>query len=401
MLQNQCQQTLLFKIIFRVHFPKTPVFSNKCYSSIYIKILYLSGGTVDITVHEVKRDGTLEELDHASGGAWGGTYVDQSFREMLEDIVSKGTLEGFAKAHTADYIEMFRDFETKKRNVPEDPSGKITVKLPISLVEFFEGDDEENEGAFKNAISGSRYKNKVVFVKDKIRITNEAFKAFFQNAGDGIVKHVKDLLRSPKVRGTNTILMVGGFSESSLLQNIVRKEFPQCRVIIPQEAGLSVLKGAVIFGHKPKTIVGRVAKCTYGVKVSELFKEGVHKPEKKFQAEGEDRCKDIFSKHVTKGDALKVDQIQSQSDYFPVYRNQKTIAFAVHTSSKNTPQYTDEHECKYIGTMNVTLQNPSKGSEGVECQMIFGGTELQLVCIEKSTKNRTTANFDFLDKSSS
>ena len=39
--------------------------------------MYVSGGTIDITVHEVQFDGHLKELYHANGGAWGGTFVDQ------------------------------------------------------------------------------------------------------------------------------------------------------------------------------------------------------------------------------------------------------------------------------------------------------------------------------------
>jgi len=38
------------------------------------------GGTVDITVHEVKVCGGLRELYKANGGNWGGTYVDKAFR---------------------------------------------------------------------------------------------------------------------------------------------------------------------------------------------------------------------------------------------------------------------------------------------------------------------------------
>lgn len=48
-----------------------------------------SGGTVDITVHEVMVGGTLRELHKASGGAWGGTKVDESFRQFLIKLVGK------------------------------------------------------------------------------------------------------------------------------------------------------------------------------------------------------------------------------------------------------------------------------------------------------------------------
>lgn len=45
-----------------------------------------SGGTVDITVHEVLPDRQLKELFKASGGAWGGTRVDDAFWEFLSKL---------------------------------------------------------------------------------------------------------------------------------------------------------------------------------------------------------------------------------------------------------------------------------------------------------------------------
>lgn len=51
--------------------------------------IYMSGGTVDITVHEVMDGGKLNELHKASGGAWGGTKVDESFRQFIIKLVGK------------------------------------------------------------------------------------------------------------------------------------------------------------------------------------------------------------------------------------------------------------------------------------------------------------------------
>ena len=50
----------------------------------------ISGGTVDITVHEVMSNGNLKEIHAASGGAWGGTKVDDAYEKFLIDIM--GTL---------------------------------------------------------------------------------------------------------------------------------------------------------------------------------------------------------------------------------------------------------------------------------------------------------------------
>lgn len=50
---------------------------------------------MDITVHEVMEGGHLKELHKASGGAWGGTKVDDAFHKLLVDIVGKCCLNHF------------------------------------------------------------------------------------------------------------------------------------------------------------------------------------------------------------------------------------------------------------------------------------------------------------------
>ena len=46
---------------------------------------FISGGTVDITAHEVLDSG-VKELHHATGGACGGSYVDKNFEALLADV---------------------------------------------------------------------------------------------------------------------------------------------------------------------------------------------------------------------------------------------------------------------------------------------------------------------------
>lgn len=43
--------------------------------------------TVDVTVHQVIMEDKLKELHRASGGAWGGTNVDQAFEQFIADLV--------------------------------------------------------------------------------------------------------------------------------------------------------------------------------------------------------------------------------------------------------------------------------------------------------------------------
>ncbi|KAH3822080.1 hypothetical protein DPMN_123850 [Dreissena polymorpha] len=61
-----------------------------------------------------------------------------------------------------------------------------------------------------------------------------------------------------------TILMVGGYSESPILQEAIKKKFPNIKIIVPPDAGLAVIKGAVIVGHCPIVNKESLSTYTYG-----------------------------------------------------------------------------------------------------------------------------------------
>ncbi|XP_061183230.1 heat shock 70 kDa protein 12B-like [Saccostrea echinata] len=353
-------------------------------------VLDAGGGTVDITVHEVKSNGNLKELDRASGGDWGGTSVDLAFKNALMEIVTEGMMEGYCHKYTADYIAMFRDFEIKKRKRTSgnDSNPKITLKIPATFIE----ECSETLGSDLTTLTNrTRYKDHLHWGSDKVRIDLPTFDSFFQPACEGIKKHLKELFQSPKVRGIKKILMVGGFSESYILQESVRKAFPDCQVIVPQEAGLAVLRGAVLFGDKPKAIESRIAKFTYGIDMSTKFDAAKHMTSKKIIVEGEEYCEDIFDRHVKRGDELIVDEAQAERSYVPLTSRQKSISFGIYTSKEDDPFYTDE--CENIGkfVVNVPLGIDDRS---VEARMIFGGTELTVEAKVVKTGDIIPAEFE-------
>ena len=97
---------------------------NRCF-------VFNKGGTIDMTVYEVKRGGKLQELNLSSRENWGGVMVDRTFKKMLTCIVGKDFLEQYCKQFTAEYVELFKDFEVKKRQRMSEnsQSGKITENL--------------------------------------------------------------------------------------------------------------------------------------------------------------------------------------------------------------------------------------------------------------------------------
>ena len=114
---------------------------------------------------------------------------------------------------------------------------------------------------------------------------------FFGGIVEKITSHVEGLLRDPKLAKCEYLFMVGGFSESRLLQNEMKKRFSK-RLFIPSDTQLAVLKGAVLFGHYPTEITSRIARKTYGYGTNAVFDPKIHEPARQFTgACGEVRCK--------------------------------------------------------------------------------------------------------------
>ncbi|XP_010220032.1 PREDICTED: heat shock 70 kDa protein 12B-like [Tinamus guttatus] len=85
-----------------------------------------------------------------------------------------------------------------------------------------------------------------------LRLSPDAMSELFQPTISQIVAHIGELLRKPEVQGVKFLFLVGGFAESPMLQHAVQAAFGgACRVVVPQDVGLTILKGAVLFGLDP------------------------------------------------------------------------------------------------------------------------------------------------------
>ena len=301
----------------------------------------------------------------------------------------------FCKDWTSDYVDIFREFETKKRNVTSGKTTKETFRLPVSIQNLYKTMKQKE---FKDAVEGcEKLKDKIKFLGDKLRVDPDIFKALFDESISNTIKHVRKLFSEKASAGTDTILLVGGFSESPFLQEAIKQNFPDKRLIIPEEAGLAVLKGAVLFGHNPLTITSRIAKCSYGVRVYRDFQDGVHPSAKKTTIEGRPKCKDVFATHVKKGQELKVNEPQSHQRYTPLSADQLSLVFDIYTSTEEEPEYVTDYSCSYLGQLEVEVPDLSGGKErGVFVNMIFGGTEIIVEAKEEKTGNKTRATFNCL-----
>lgn len=212
------------------------------------------GKTADISIYQKQSNGTYKELHRPTRGPWGGTKVDEAFDQLIIKIVGASCFQKFKDDYKVEALDIYRELETKKRTIKPESNSKITIKLPVSLVVTFE---EETGEKMKEVVQQTQFynANKMTWQVDKLRMEADLFKWLFRQPINMLVEHLQQLMATKNLSDVSTLLMVGGLSESPIMQDAIMKAFPVKRVIVPVDAGLAVLKGAVLFGHQSNTIL--------------------------------------------------------------------------------------------------------------------------------------------------
>ena len=109
-----------------------------------------------------------------------------------------------------------------------------------------------------------------------LRLSTQLMADLFRPTLDHICSQIEEVLRSPRL-AIQYMFLVGGFSQSLMLQQRVRGQFQgRVKVVVPQGVGLTTLRGAVLYGLDPSLVVSRRSKHTIGVGVLKRFQPGQH-----------------------------------------------------------------------------------------------------------------------------
>ncbi|KAM6076858.1 heat shock 70 kDa protein 12B [Chlamydotis macqueenii] len=354
------------------------------------------GGTVDLTVHQIEKpQGTLKELYKASGGPYGAVGVDLAFEQLLCHIFGEDFIATFKAKRPAAWVDLTIAFEARKRAAAPSRASPLNISLPFSFIDFYRKHRGQNvETALK--------KSNVNFVKwssqGMLRMSAEAMAELFQPTISQIIKHIDDLLKKPEVQGVKFLFLVGGFAESAMLQHAVQAAFgPACRVIIPQDVGLTILKGAVLFGLDPAIVRVRRSPLTYGVGVLNKFVEGKHPPEKLLVKEGKAWCTDIFEKFVSVDQSVALGEVVQRS-YCPARPGQRKTIINIYCCASDDVVYITDPGVRKCGTVSLELEAPgeARGRREIRASMQFGDTEIKVTAMDLRTAKTVRATIDFL-----
>ena len=320
--------------------------------------------------------------------------MDAALEQLFIDIVDEDVWKAFRNKHGGDYFDIFREFEVKKRTVKSksDQEQKFYIKYPLALKELFE---KMKGKSFKVAVDDNEmYRGRMKTTADKIKIDPQLVIGLFRDPLDKLVEHMRYILSLPNIKGTKTFLLVGGFSESPIVQETIKASFPKCKTIVPGEAGLSVLKGAVLFGHQPKAVSSRIAKSTYGIAISKPFIDGHHPCDKRYTCASGVMCRDIFHKYVEAGESVDLDEVQSLP--FSMARGASRSRVRVYTSTDSDPMFVTDDSCSLLGELIINLEDLDLSASSVSVGLTFGGTEVAVEAKEKTSGKTFKTKFDFL-----
>ncbi|XP_060943126.1 heat shock 70 kDa protein 12A isoform X2 [Limanda limanda] len=389
------------------------------------------GGTVDLTVHQIRLpEGHLKELYKASGkkthsvtqgglallsvrsltltkcsdqsrsplfpgGPYGSIGIDYEFEKLLCKIFGQDFIDQFKIKRPAAWVDLMIAFESRKRAAAPERTNPLNINLPFSFIDYY----KKFRG---HSVEHALRKSNVDFVKwssqGMLRMSPDAMNSLFKPTIDHIIQHLTELFEKPEVSDIKFLFLVGGFAESPLLQHAVQNMLQgRSRIIIPHDVGLTILKGAVLFGLDPSIIKVRRSPLTYGVGVLNRFVEGKHPPEKLLVKDGTRWCTDVFDTFIAADQSVALGENVKRS-YTPAKPSQQVIVIHVYCSEKERVGFISEPGVRKCGTLRLDVSGTESTAPRREIQtlMQFGDTEIRAMAVDVSTGRTVKASIDFL-----
>lgn len=335
--------------------------------------------------------GCVKELHHATGGDHGGIAVDEEFVDLFEDVFSKRFLDVFRQENPGQWLQLTTDFERKKRLVGPTDSTSTNLPLPWALGDSYQrvmgrGVEEAFQPCRRAGVS---------FQSGMVCVGAELMRQLFGRVLLRIVAHLRKLLALPALQQVRYLFLVGGFSESPLLQRRLIEEFgARFTVLVPEEPSLAVVRGAVRFGHYPEAISARVAPCTYGFKRCPVFELGVHDSRRRVVVDGVARCSGVFHRLVCRGEELPRDTCHHHT-VRPVSGEQTTATIMLLSAPAADVCYVDEEGVQELGQLQVKW--PGRGMDReLTIDISFGDTEIYVKATTSPLGHSVATSLDFL-----
>ena len=295
-----------------------------------------------------------------------------------------------------DWLEMMRGFENIKRNIDHTHTDFCLFSLKQSVFDVYEGLQIVD---LKKCFGNNTYARGARLDDTILNIPKGLIYTMFEEVCNDIAEHVTGLLHREEIKDIDSIIMVGGFSNASILSEKIKSISGNVPVIIPEEAELAVLKGATLFGWNTDFVTKRRSQKTYGKKLAVKFDPELDRGRKGHpNSQGELHCLERFHTLVTVNQEINVGHKVRQVDV-PFYDEQDAAGYHIYASDKEVVRYCDEPGVEKIGKFVLPLPN-CDGIKRSERELIndyfFDSTMIYVETLDKSSGTSVSAVFEYL-----
>lgn len=250
-----------------------------------------------------------------------------------------------------------------------DPSASADFYVHIGILK---GTPKVTRSKYYSLQSPMKYEG------ETLSIPSSVFVQFYSKVLHDLCDHVREIITKKECKGLKHIFLVGGFSESELLQNqlktVIRNYNQTIRIILPPRPQSAVLTGGVQYGLNPDIITKRISQQTIGVRHCDSWSNEIHAGKQMLVTkDGRVHCSEMFKTFFTASEPIQ--RTETMQTFLPLYENQECIVIEVYTSSNKTVKFTSEVGVKKIGTLEMNLPDvdlPSS-SRQVDVAMKFNG----------------------------
>ncbi|KAH3876117.1 hypothetical protein DPMN_039398 [Dreissena polymorpha] len=202
-----------------------------------------------------------------------------------------------------------------------------------------------------------------------------------------MVNHISRVLKEERMKDVGLIVLVVGFAESPYVQQRNLQKLPEKQLIVAGEAGLAVLKGAVMFGQKPDMFhpelwITRMG-LVYGLDMTrkDILQKG------KYTETGNGWSS--FHIYVRANDDAPVDSKVTHN--FTLSDNPDYVV--IHRTQNEDPIFTTD--CDILGTLAIDAENGIPLIEQkIQVTFMFGDTDLHVLCTHVNTGIVKTLTLD-------
>jgi molecular chaperone DnaK (HSP70) len=279
-----------------------------------------------------------------------------------------------------------------KRKMDIGSTGKVNMSIPYSTINSLCQDFECQP--LETIIKKSSYSDQITIRGDKIRIDADLMKSVFYGTIEKIKVLVQEMFSEISPLQVPFILLVGGLAECKMIHASLKQAFPTKKFIVPEEPGISVLKGAVLFGHVPDFIACRVMRYSYGTDSYVDFDPDEHDIWRKEIIKGKTLCK-IFQQIIGQNTPVLIDT-KIEHDYKTMGGYQRSMTINIFACEKEDPKYVDEVGCTKIRQVEVNIPSPSVEERNVAVNYIFGKTEISIMAEELKTGSKCSAKIKLI-----